>query len=136
MKKGNKTLLSLLPALGFLCVAASLLAKHFGLNESFCGFLSGLGSAWVCFGVVGAILKRVNPAYVKRQEIEQKDERNIQMREKAGYVAFITTLFVFVLLGLVFLLLDNRLACILTLCAMAIHLLGFFAALFFYDKKI
>jgi uncharacterized membrane protein len=110
--------------------------SQLGISPSACAFLSGLGCAWVGMGVIGIFIKRMRPEYVRKQEISKKDERNIQIREKSGYLAFLITLFVFTVLELVFLMLDNELACILTICAMAIHIASFFLARSYYDKKL
>ena len=123
MKKPiNTKLASAMPVIGFLLLAASFLMKHLGANLFATCFVSGIGCAWVGLGVIGIFVKRLKPESVKKMEIDQKDERNIQIREKSGYVTF--------------LILDNNLACILTIGVMAIHLLSFFIALFFYEKKL
>ena len=136
MKPVKNKLVSTMPAIGFLLVAASFLAKHLGVNPIAACFLAGFGSAWIGLGVIGVFVKRLNPEYLKGQEINQKDERYIQIREKSGYIAFLVTLFSFAILEFVFLLADNDIACILTIGAMAVHIASFFIALNYYNKKI
>ena len=137
MKKPiNTKLASAMPIIGFLLLAASILMKHIGTNIIATCFVSGIGCAWVGLGVIGIFIKRLKPEAVKKMEIDQKDERNIQIREKSGYVSFLITLFSLMLLEFTFLILDNDFACILTIGVMAIHLLSFFIAQFYYDKKI
>jgi len=136
MKPINKKMLFVLPVIGFLLVVLSFAAKSLGVPEAARGFVAGLGGAWVGLGAVGAILQRLNPTYVKKMEIMQKDERNTFIRLKSGYIAFMVTLFSLAVLAFTFLLLDNDLACALTLCAMAVHVGGFFVAMLVYDKKL
>jgi len=137
MKKPiNTKFASTMPVIGFLLLAASFLMEHLGVNLIAACFVSGIGCAWVGLGVIGVFVNRLKPESVKKMEIDQKDERNIQIREKSGYVTFLITLFALMLLEFTFLILDNDLACMLTIGVMAIHLLSFFIALFYYDKKL
>jgi uncharacterized membrane protein len=87
-------------------------------------------------GIIGAFIKRLNPQYIKKMEINRGDERYIQIREKSGYVTFIITMFSMSILELVFLVMDNYAGCILILAAMTVHVASFFIALFYYGKKI
>jgi len=120
-----------------ICVAClSFLLKHLGIPVISCTFLAGIGCAWVGIGVIGIFIKRLKPEYIKKQEIQQKDERNIQIREKSGYASWLVTLFSLMILELVFLIIDNDVACMLTIGVMAVHIASFFVALFYYDKKL
>ena len=136
MKPINTKLAASMPVIGFLLLAASFLTKHLGVNMIATCFLAGFGSAWIGLGVIGIFVKRLNPEYIKKQEINQKDERNIQIREKSGYITFLVTLFSLAILEFVFLLTDNDIACMLTIGIMAVHIASFFIALFYYGKKI
>jgi len=136
IKPINTKLGSAMPIIGFLLLAASFLMKHLGVNLIAICFVSGVGCAWVGLGVIGIFVKKLKPESTKKMEIDQKDERNIQIREKSGYVTFLITLFTLMLLEFTFLVLDNALACILTISVMAIHLLSFFIGLQYYDKEL
>ena len=137
MKKPiNTKLASAMPVIGFVLLAVSFLLKNLGANLIATCFIAGIGCAWVGLGVIGIFIKRLKPESVKKMKIDQKDERNIQIREKSGYVAFLITLFTLMLLEFTFLVLDNDLACILTIGVMAVHLVSFFIGLFYYDKKL
>jgi len=136
MKSINTKMLSILPVIGFFLIVVSFAAKFLGAPEHACCFVAGLGCAWVGLGAVGAIMQRFNPEYVKKLEIQQKDERNTVIREKSGYIAFLVTLFTLAILAFVFLLLDSDLACALTLVAMAMHVGSFFVAMLVYEKKL
>ncbi|MCL2810759.1 MAG: hypothetical protein FWD25_02595 [Clostridia bacterium] len=136
MKPINTKMLSTLPVIGFVLIVLSFAIKFLGVPESACCFIAGLGCAWVGLGAVGAIVQRLNPQYAKKLEIQQKDERNMVIREKAGYIAFLVTLFALAMLAFVFLLLGSDLACALALVAMAVHVGSFFVAMLVYDKQL
>ena len=136
MKPINTKLATAMPVIGFLLLTASFLAKNLGASPIACEFMAGIGSAWIGLGVIGVFIKRQKPEYARKMEINQKDERNIQIREKSGYVSYLVTLFTLAILEFVFLLTDNEFACILTIGAMAVHIVSFFIALFYYNKKI
>jgi len=136
MKTINTKMLSALPIIGFILVVISFAIKFLGAPEAVRGFMAGLGCAWVGLGVVGALVQRFNPAYARKLEIMQKDERNTVIREKSGYVTFLVTLFALAILVFAFLLLDSDLACALALVAMAVHIASFFIAMLVYDKKL
>ncbi|MCL2545148.1 MAG: DUF2178 domain-containing protein [Clostridia bacterium] len=135
-KPVNKKLLDFFPIAGALLVAASFAAKYLGASDAARGFMAGLGCAWVGVGAAGAIIQRLNPEYAKKMAILQKDERNVLIREKSGYITFLVTLFTLAILAFTFLMLDSDLACALTLAAMAVHVGSFFAAMLVYGKKL
>jgi uncharacterized membrane protein len=132
----NQKLIQYMPAIGCLLVGVSFVMGQLDVNPDAYAFLSGLGCAWIGMGVIGILIKRIRPEYVKRHEINQNDERNTQIREKSGYVSFLVTLFAFAVLELVFLMLNNKLACLLTICAMAIHIASCFIAQLYYGRKL
>ena len=137
MKKPiNTKLASYMPIIGSGLLSLSFLLKHLGANLIATCFVAGIGCAWVGLGVIGIFVKRLKPESVKKMEIDQKDERNIQIREKSGYVTFLITLFTLMLLEFVFLVLDNDIACILTIGVMAVHVVSYFIGLLYYDKKL
>lgn len=137
MKPGSKNkLTSSLPYVGFLLVALAILAKHHGASVLFCCALSGFGSAWVGLGVFGVFLSKLSPKRVKQMEIDQNDERYIQIREKSGYASYLITMFILTIGIFLSFALDNSLACILAMSALAIHIAVFFIALFYYDKRL
>lgn len=132
----NSKLVSAMPLIGVLLVAAAFWANHLSINTIACVFISGIGCTWVGLGVLGIFIKELGSEYLRKQEINQKDERNIQIREKSGYLAFAVTLLSLAILEFVFLLTDNDIACIFIIGAMIIHIGSFFIALFYYGKKL
>lgn len=100
-----------------------------------CGF--GLGIIWV--GVVCTIRMRKikqDPKKARQYEIAEKDERNIRLREKAGYASWIISLFVMAILSMVFIIFDYKIACLLAIIALFIHVISLFVFIAIYDKKI
>ncbi|MDR1028773.1 MAG: DUF2178 domain-containing protein [Clostridiales Family XIII bacterium] len=132
----DKKLIPIMPALGCCLIGVSFLMSQLKVNPSACDFLAGIGCAWVGMGVVGILIKRMRPAYAKQREINKRDERNMQISEKSGSIAFLVSSFSFSVLAFVFLVLDYELACVLALCAMAVHIASFFIALFCYRRKL
>lgn len=84
---------------------------------------------------LGALLM-VNPKMAKVYEINEKDERNIRLREKSGYTTWYITQFVLCVMVFVFLLLDYKVPCWIALGALLIHNGSFLVSLAIHSKKI
>jgi cadmium resistance protein CadD (predicted permease) len=104
----SKKLSSAMPFIGFMLVVTSFLLKYYGVSYITTEFISGIGCAWVGIGIIGIIIKRLKPEITKKIEIDQKDERNMRIRDKSGYISFIITLFSFIVLEFIFLTLENN----------------------------
>jgi len=102
-------------------------------------FVVGMGVGLMFLGAIFAIIFRNSdnsPEAVKRKSIEENDERNIRIKEKAGYASWHTTLILLVIMALVFVFTDNPLGYWLSAGAAVLHklvLLGFTAM---YKKKM
>jgi len=102
-------------------------------------FVAGMGAGLIFLGVIFAIIFRNSdnsPETVKHRVIEENDERNIRIKEKAGYASWHTTLILLVIMALVFVFTDNPLGYWLSAGAAVLHkliLLGFTAM---YNKKM
>jgi len=102
-------------------------------------FVAGMGAGLMLLGVIFAIIFRNSdnsPEAIKLKEIEENDERNIRIKEKAGYASWHTTLILLVIMALVFVFTDNPLGYWLSASAAVLHkllLLGFTAM---YNKKM
>jgi len=102
-------------------------------------FVAGMGAGLMFLGVIFAIIFRNSdnsPETVKRRVIEENDERNIRIKEKAGYASWHTTLILLVIMALVFVFTDNPLGYWLSAGTAVLHklvLLGFTAM---YNKKM
>ena len=136
MKPLNIKLAASILFVGFALFALSNLLKHLGVPFIVYSFLAGISCALTGIGVIAVFIKRLAPEYSKKQQIQQKDERNIQIREKSGYASWLVTLFSLMVLEFVFLVIDNDVACMMTIGVMAVQIASFFAALFCYNKKL
>lgn len=130
--------------IGFLLLVAGLLLKFFtptdeGMVFGLTFIMVGLGAGLV--GAVGAkvFMERIlhrDPVLAKQYEINEKDERNIRLREKAGYASWYSTLLMLSLVALIFLLLDYMVATFILIGVLLVHLLSFFVYVYVYNKKI
>lgn len=101
--------------------------------------LNGFGAGIIGVGVANIIRKRMfdnNPQKAKQYEINENDERNIRIREKAGYATWYTTLLIMSAITMTFLILDYKVACFISLGAMFIHVISLFVYIYIYNKKI
>ena len=102
-------------------------------------FVAGMGAGLMFLGAVFAIIYRNSdnsPEATKRRIIEENDERNIRIKEKAGYASWNATLILLVIMALIFIFTDNPLGYWLSAGAAVLHkliLLGFTAM---YNKKM
>jgi len=95
-----------------------------GVLEYLPHILSGFGAGIMGVGVVFIIRKRLiekNPEKAKEYEINEKDERNIQINEKAGYATWYVTLFALAAMSLAFLIMENMIASLLSLGVLLVH---------------
>lgn len=101
--------------------------------------LTGFGAGIIGVGVVSIFRKRMidnNPQKAKEYEINEKDERNIRIREKAGYATWYTTLFMLAVISLTFVVLDYMVAGFIVLGALFIHISSLFIYIYIYNRKI
>lgn len=101
--------------------------------------LTGFGAGIVGVGIANLFRKRIlekNPEKAKEYEIAEKDERNVRLREKAGYATWYITLFVLAVLALTFIVLDYSVACWLTIGALFTHIFSLIVFIAIYNKKI
>jgi len=102
-------------------------------------FVAGMGAGLTFLGAIFAIIFRNSdnsPEAAKRKSIEENDERNIRIKEKAGYASWHTTLILLVIMALVFFFTGNPLGYWMSLGAAVLHkliLLGFTAL---YNKRM
>lgn len=82
--------------IGIAIFAVGILLKHLfpaqeGAMQSLPFVLSGLGVGIISAGVANMLRKRKieqNPEKAREYEIAEKDERNILLRGKAGYITW------------------------------------------------
>ena len=133
-----------LPA-GFIIFAiASAIRQVFSDSDSvvivdYFHFIAGLGAGLMFAGAIYKVIFRNDsnsPEAVKQREIDEKDERNIRIREKAGYASWHATLLIFVAMALVFVFMGYPLGYWMSAGAVVLHkaiLLIFTSA---YNKRM
>lgn len=71
------------------------------------GMLSGIGATFISISIFGIIrLKTSSKEKLKAEEIEQKDERNVQILRKSYTLVAVSSLFLFIAITFLFLALD------------------------------
>jgi anaerobic C4-dicarboxylate transporter len=101
--------------------------------------LTGFGTGIIIVGVINNFrIRRLknDPEKAKQLEIDETDERNIRLREKAGYATWHSTMFIFAALTIAFSVLDNKIAFWVTLGALFVHIFSFNIFISVYNKKI
>ncbi len=129
---------------GVAAFAIGLLLKSFfpeanGAMQSLSFVLIGFGSGIIGVGIASLWRQRTlkdHPEKVKQMEIDEKDERNVRLREKAGYATWYVTMFVLAALSMAFVVMDLAIACWLTLGALFVHIISFFVCIGRYNKKM
>jgi len=99
-------------------------------------FISGFGVALILIGVFYAFRERSNPEAVKQREIDEKDERNIRIKEKAGYATWHVTLLMLVAMAFVFIFMDYVLGFWIVAGAVVFHKLMFVVFSVIYGKRM
>jgi len=110
-----------------------------GVLESLPHILSGFGAGIMGVGVVLFFRKRAiesNPEKAKEYEINEKDERNIQINEKASNASWYVTLFALAILSLAFLIMDNIIGCFLALGVLLVHKISLMIFVSIFKKKL
>ncbi|MFA6648117.1 MAG: hypothetical protein WCS32_05715 [Candidatus Izemoplasmatales bacterium] len=116
-----------------------VLPENEGIQDTLLGVLSGFGGGIIGVGVVNILLKKLlekNPEKAKQYEINEKDERNITLREKSGYATWYSTLFILSAVSMTFVILDYMVAGFVAIGAMFLHIISFFIYLSVYNRKI
>jgi uncharacterized membrane protein len=124
-------------ALGLLLTA--LLAEREGALAVLPHVLVGFGAGITGVGVVNLFrLKLImkDPEKARQLEIEEKDERNIRLREKAGYATWYLTLFTLAALSLTLLILDYKTACLLAFGVLLTHAAALFIWIYVYNERL
>ena len=116
-----------------------ILPEADGVLKSLPHILSGFGTGIIGVGVVLIFKKRAiesNPEKAKEYEINEKDERNILINEKASNVTWYVTLFTLAALSLAFLIMDNMKACLLSLGVLLAHKISLLICVNVFKKKL
>ena len=111
---------------------------HVSVINPFLLVFIALGSAlsgvvYLCWGYW---VKKKRPEKFKQLEIEGNDERNIKLRDKAGFIAWIITYFTLTFFTLFLFILDYGAARWLSLAVLIIHFVSFLISKNAYSRKI
>ena len=136
MKKNTKLFYVVLIILGIVFVTLSIVINLRAMNSVYSGGAAGIGFAWIVYGGINLYYLKKRPDIIKLQEIAEKDERNIIIREKAGYCTFIITLFTLVIVEFAFLILGYKLSSIFIVIVLMIHICTFLIGLKYYNDRI
>lgn len=132
-KKGNYILIV---ALGMVLMLSGILVEYFVGESRYLGFASGFGAAMIGVGVMNLFLITRKPEVIKQQEINEKDERFVKIREKSAYTTFFVTLFGMVAVEMIFLFMDYMIPCFIVIGLMAVHVISLFVSIYHYNKKL
>ena len=101
------------------------------------GMLSGIGAAFIAVGVIRLIkFKRSSPEKLKAEEIELKDERNIQILRATYSVVAAASILIFAILAFVFLLLDYMVPAWIAISGIYVEVVIFFIAYKIISSKM
>lgn len=93
------------------------------------GVLTGMGAAFIAVSVVRLIKVKIStPEKLKAEEIEKKDERNIQILRTSYTIVAISSVFLFVAIALLFLAMNYMIPAFIALGCMYIEIVIFFIA--------
>lgn len=103
----------------------------------FAGMLTGFGSGILGVGLVFTLRRRFSsPEKLKEREIEQKDERNIQITRAAYTMSACGAFILFVLLTFIFTLMGEYTASLIAIIAMYIDIAVFAISYLVLQKKM
>jgi len=101
------------------------------------GLLSGIGGAFTAMGVIRLIkIKKSTPEKLKAEEVELKDERNIQILRATYSVVAAASILIFAIFAFVFLLLDYIVPAYITISGIYVEVVIFFIAYKIISSKM
>lgn len=135
MKNRKVFLYSILLLAGVALIAAALFLRLAELPKPVGGFLIGLGGMSVGLSLSKLLTLRIiakNPDVGRQMKIEEKDERNIALRNRAKAMGFDAMGVIFGLIMMIYILLNADLSIILILVGG--YLLVYFIQMYFLAK--
>lgn len=101
------------------------------------GMFTGLGASFTAIGIVKLIhYKRTSVVKLKQEEIELKDERNIQILRAAYSVGYAVDSVLFAIMAFVFLWLDYKIPAFISIGALCVQLLAFLITYKYFSSKM
>ena len=135
----KKKIWSVLFYAGFGLLMLSIVFMRFlpdAIDTRVIDFILGFGIAIMLVGLIFILIHRYSPEGAKQYEIEEKDERNIRIKEKAAYSSWYASFAVFGIIAITFLILGFQLCAWITVAGAVLHrlFLEIFKAI--YKKKM
>jgi uncharacterized membrane protein len=121
---------------GWALLLFGTVAKIFDYGQSVSGFALGVGCGFIAVGTALMYRRFRNPKQAREEEIVQKDERFIKIREKSAYAMYFVTLFALAIVVFVFLCLDYTIPGYIAIGLIAVHSIGYFIFLHLNNKKL
>ena len=134
--KKTVTNYTLIICVGLVLIGSGSVMQNLGIESHIMGFTAGAGCALVGLGAIGLIILHFHPKSVEQQKIDNKDERNIKIREKSAYGAYAITSIAMGVAILVFVALNNMEACFIITMVLAVHTLSYLILMFVNNKKL
>jgi uncharacterized membrane protein len=77
-----------------------------------------------------------HPEIIRQEEINEKDERSVQIRGRAAQSTFYISLFGMVAVNIIFLFMDLLIPCVIIIGLMALHAISYFAFIGHFNKEM
>lgn len=101
------------------------------------GMFTGIGASFAAIGIVKLIhYKRTSAVKLKQEEIELKDERNIQILRIAYSVSSSVASVLFVIMAFVFVLFNYKTPALICVGALYVQVIAFFIAYKYFSRKM
>jgi hypothetical protein len=108
-----------------------------GNGEMLLGMFTGLGAAFAATSIFRLLHRKFTPAAkLKQEEIDLKDERNVQILRAAYTIANTAASLLFAVLTFIFVWLDYRVPAFITIGALWIQVIVFFLSYTYFSKKM
>ncbi len=108
-----------------------------GNEDMLLGMFTGLGSAFAAIAIYRLLHKKfASKEKLKQEEIDLKDERNIQILKAAYTIANTAASFLFAVLAFIFVWLDYRVPAFITIGALWLQEIVFFLSYSYFSKKM
>lgn len=108
-----------------------------GNGDMLLGMFTGLGAAFAATSIYRLLHRKLSSAEkLKQEEIDLKDERNVQILRVAYTVANTAASLLFAVLTFVFVWLDYRVPAFITIGALWIQVIVFFLSYAYFSKKM
>ena len=115
---------SVLFYVGFGLLAVNFLLAQFfpeAVDTRILDFIAGFGIAIMLVGLFFIFNHRYSPEGAKQREVDENDERNIRIKEKAAYSSWYASLAIFGIIAILFVFLGYHIAAWITVAGAVLH---------------